>query len=131
MTDALVLDRKTRSIGFYSLMLAAVVSALGALKLSIDPPVIQTKDTEAAIAESLNRGESFSGTVPAHWAKALSLMLSSSAAATGLGALKLSSARPKSLSTPLLDRIADPATTDSAENSKRCHLPKPGADSRG
>ena len=111
MEDAKVLSSKHRAAGFYGLMTLSALSALGSFWLSVAPPVLRDARIEQAIAESMARGESYIGAAPTNWAKALSLFLGGTAAVTGYGAYSLSSARPTTLSTPLLEEIASPRTT--------------------
>ena len=110
MEDAKVLSAKHRAAGFYGLMTLSALSALGSFWLSVAPPVLRDARIEQAIAESMARGESYIGAAPTNWAKALSLFLGGTAAVTGYAAYSLSSARPTTLSTPLLEEIASPKT---------------------
>ena len=111
MEDAKVLNPKHRAAGFYGLLALSALSAIGSFWLAVAPPVLKSDRLEQEIVAALSRGESYQGAAPVAWAKALSLFLGGVAATTGFGGLSLSSARPKTLSTPVLDDVANPRTT--------------------
>ena len=111
MEDAKVLNPKHRAAGFYGLLALSALSAIGSFWLSVAPPILKSDRIEQEIVVSLARGESYRGAAPVAWAKALSLFLGGISATTGFGGLSLSSARPKTLSTPVLDDVASPKTT--------------------
>ena len=111
MEDAKVLNPKHRAAGFYGLLALSACSAIGSFWLAVAPPVLKNERIEQEIVAALSRGESYQGAAPVAWAKALSLFLGGVAATTGFGGLSLSSARPKTLSTPVLDDVANPKTT--------------------
>ena len=64
MEDAKVLSSKHRAAGFYGLMSLSALSALGSFWLSVAPPILRNPQIEKAIAESMARGESYTGAAP-------------------------------------------------------------------
>lgn len=108
MASPLVIDGKRRDRYFLGSLALSLMCAVGAVKLSFDPPLIQTPDTIAQERALLEAGTPGTVKHPAAWAKALTLLLSGGSLALGFAAKEFSKTEPEFLSSPTLEAIADP-----------------------
>ncbi|MEM9804626.1 MAG: hypothetical protein AAF959_05055 [Cyanobacteria bacterium P01_D01_bin.56] len=115
MSDAKVITPKGRQIGFYGFLAAAIVSAGFSLKHALNPAPVYSPGLQQNITEALRQGQGFQAPLDTSRPKGYSLLLGGVAVVCGLGAVSLSAARPTTLTTATLDKVADPHRSESVD----------------